>query len=107
MALVMACLPADVGDLIVDRRVAFSRRETELHRTHGNQEVRSTFRKTVESAGKTIADEALDLVVRAIGGFAYMMQLVGYYKQRLIKQGIVDELPDGTLAFEMPFLPTT
>ena len=34
--------------------------------------------KTVEGAGKTIEPEVLSLTVSASGGYAYMMQLVGY-----------------------------
>lgn len=180
VALVMAGLPSDVGDLIDDRRVTFLRRARQSYVGRiGDEEIRSAFLKTVENAGKHISDEALCLAVDAIDGFAYMMQLVGYftwyeaegcsrievesvrrgvararedfergvldatyrelsagdlafaqallacggtsslaevarrlgkstsyasnYKRRLMRQGIVGELPDRSLTFEMPF----
>lgn len=80
VALVMAGLPMDVTDLIDDRRVTFLRRARQQHLGRiGDPEIREAFAKTVASGGKGIEPAALDEAVRAAGGFAYMMQLVGYF----------------------------
>ena len=80
VALVMAGLPANVGDLVDDERVSFlrraRRRDLELI---GEGDVARAFRKTIERSGKAIGDEALGLAVEAAGGFAYLIQLVGYF----------------------------
>lgn len=80
VALVMAGLPSNATDLIDDERVTFLRRarQQRLGRI-GDAEVARAFRKTIESAGKTIEEDALQLAVEASAGFAYMMQLVGYF----------------------------
>ena len=41
--------------------------------------MRLALRRTIESAGKTIEDAALGSATRATDGFAYMLQLVGYF----------------------------
>ena len=41
-------------------------------------EVKEAFRLTIEDGGKTISDEAIDLAAKAIDGFPFMFQLVGY-----------------------------
>lgn len=80
VALVMAGLPTDVTDLISDERVTFLRRARQQHIGRiSDGEVRVALRRTVESAGKRIDTDALDTAVKAAGGFAYMMQLVGYF----------------------------
>lgn len=80
VSLVMAGLPMNVTDLVDDERITFLRRARQQHLGRiSDPEIRRAFRKTVENAGKTIADNALDLTVAASGGFAYMMQLVGYF----------------------------
>jgi len=79
MALVMAGLPKNVTDLVEDDRISFLRRsrQRELGPIAAH-EVENAYRLTIEEGGKTILDEALALMVDAAGGFAYMMQLVGY-----------------------------
>ena len=79
-ALVMAGLPANVTDLVEDDRVSFLRRARQQHLgVIGDAEVALAVRKTVEGAGKSIDDDALDIVVSASAGFPYMIQLVGYF----------------------------
>lgn len=80
VALLMAGLPANVTDLVEDRRVSFLRRA----RQHvlgpiGAVDVSRAFRKTIERAGRHIDEDALSVAVEASQGFPYMIQLVGYH----------------------------
>jgi hypothetical protein len=80
VALVMAGLPSNVSDLLSHESTTFLRRARQHHLGRvGDADVRSAFRKTVEGAGASIDDAALDAAVEAIDGFPYMMQLVGYW----------------------------
>ena len=80
VALLMAGLPSKVSALLMDDSVSFLRRANycQLGRVD-DREVRIALRKTVESAGRTIDEGALEEASRAIKGFPYMMQLVGYH----------------------------
>lgn len=79
VSLVMAGLPTNVTDLISDERITFLRRARRRYLGRiSDAQVELAFRKTVESAGKSIESQALDAAVRASRGFDYMMQLVGY-----------------------------
>lgn len=80
VALIMAGLPANVTNLVEDKRVSFLRRA----RQHtlgpiGAQDVSRALRKTIERAGKRIESDALRMAVEASQGFPYMIQLVGYH----------------------------
>ena len=79
VALFMAGLPINVSALLSDKSVSFLRRATQhtLGRIE-DDDISQAFRETVEESGKTISSDALALAVQAIGGFAYMMQLVGF-----------------------------
>lgn len=79
VALFMAGLPGNVSALLSDKSTSFLRRAAQ-HRLGriDDYDVRDAFRETIEDAGKKIDDAALDEVVLATDGFAYMMQLVGY-----------------------------
>ena len=80
VALVMAGLSMEVTDLIDDRRVTFPRRARLRHLGRiGDAEVRQAFARTVRSAEKDIEPQALSEAVAAVDGFAYLMQLVGYF----------------------------
>ena len=80
VALVMAGLPTAVTDLVDDGRVAFLRRARKHYIGRiEDSEVRRAFAQTIRSAGKDVVPGALDEAVAAAGGFAYMMQLVGYF----------------------------
>ena len=79
LALVMAGLPAHVSDLISDKSDSFLRRSRQQYLGRiSDTDIRSTFRKTIEYAGKGIEPKALNNAVQASDGFAYMMQLVGF-----------------------------
>ena len=80
VALVMAGLPSHVTGLVEDKSVSFLRRARRHHLGRiGDADIESAFRKTVLGAGGSIEDDALELAVRTIDGFPYMMQLVGYW----------------------------
>lgn len=76
----MAGLLSDVTDLIADERVTFlcRARQQYIGRIEDG-EVKLALRRSVEAVGKTIEREALELAAASIGGFAYMLQLVGYF----------------------------
>lgn len=79
VALLMAGLPFKVSELLSQEDISFLRRAQ--HRYLGripDFEIRSAFLGTVEKGGRSIDALGLDEAVRAIGGFPYMMQLVGY-----------------------------
>lgn len=80
ISLVMAGLPSNVYALLNDRSVSFLRRARQhnLERI-SDQNVWLSFRKTVEKGCKQIDEKYRDEIVSTIDGFAYMMQLVGYY----------------------------
>lgn len=76
----MAGLPSDVTGLVSDERIAFLRRARLQHiGLIDDAEVRSALRVTFEAAGKSVDREALELMTDSAGGFAYMLQLVGYF----------------------------
>ena len=79
VALVMAGLPYQVYELVDDKRISFLRRarRRELGRV-ADADIENAFLATVNDGGRRIGDKALGLAVRAIDGFPYMMQLVGY-----------------------------
>lgn len=112
VALVMAGLPSNVAQLISDESVSFLRRARQCHLgrvVDGDIEI--AFRRTVADGGATIADDALAEAVRAIEGYPYMLQLVGYWMWEQadssaitkpdVERGIrlaVQELREGVLA---------
>lgn len=79
VGLLMAGLPHKVSGLIGGKSTSFLRRASQ-HRLSSiaDYEVESAFRQTVEIAGKTIQDEALQKATQATKGFPFMMQLVGF-----------------------------
>lgn len=92
VALLMAGLPQKVSALLNDRSVSFLRRASQqrLGRIE-DYEVEEAFRRTVEEFGKKVDDDAMALAVEAIGGFPYMMQLVGFRAwQRAEGKGSID-----------------
>lgn len=79
VSLVMAGLPYHVHRLVSNKSVSFLRRSTQhqLGRIP-DADVGRALRKTINGSGKKIDPDALGLCVRAIEGFAFMLQLVGY-----------------------------
>lgn len=76
----MAGLPKHTTELIENDRVSFLRRSRQRHLgLIANADIEDAFLRTIEEGGMNIDFDALELMVNASGGFAYMMQLVGYY----------------------------
>lgn len=79
VALVMAGLPHNISALINDKSVSFLRRaQQHTLGTIPDADVREAFRQTAAIGGKDVTDDALEACVHAIGGFPYMLQLVGF-----------------------------
>lgn len=79
VALLMAGLPSNVSDLVSGRRTSFLRRASQHDLgSIPDYEVEEAFRLTVVDGGKRIGQPALDVAVKAIGGFPFMFQLVGF-----------------------------
>ena len=79
VALVMAGLPYHVHRLVSDRTVSFLRRSAQYQLGRiPSADVSTALRQTIGSGGKQVEDEAIDLCTRAVEGFAFMLQLVGY-----------------------------
>lgn len=96
VALVMAGLPMNVMNLLTNKNVSFLRRSQQHHLGRiPDAEVAFAFRRTIEEAGKAISDSALDAAVDATEGFAYMMQLVGYWSWQ--ECGTKDRLDDSDI----------
>ena len=79
VALLMAGLPHHVSQLVNSDAVSFLRRATSVTLDRIQDfEIEDAFKKTVVDAGKSIEPKAAAECVAAIGGFPYMMQLVGF-----------------------------
>ena len=79
VALVMAGLPYHVHRIVSDKTVSFLRRSAQYQLGRiPSADVSIALRQTIESGGKQVEDEAIDLCVHAVEGFAFMLQLVGY-----------------------------
>ena len=79
VALIMAGLPHHAHQLVSHKSVSFLRRASQHELgAISRVDVENALRETFESAGKAIDDDALDLCADAIGGFPYLLQLVGY-----------------------------
>ncbi|MDD5805765.1 MAG: AAA family ATPase [Eggerthellales bacterium] len=79
VALLMAGLPHNVSALLNNKTVSFLRRAqtVALGRVSDLDVVDALFR-TVQEHGRTITQANLDHAARAINGFPFMIQLVGY-----------------------------
>ena len=79
VALLMAGLPSRVSALLSGKSTSFLRRAARHDfGLVGDWDVEEALRITMQKGGKTITDDALRVAVSAIGGFPYMLQLVGY-----------------------------
>lgn len=105
-------LPSNVAQLISDESVSFLRRARQCHLGRvADGDIEIAFKRTVADGGATIDDDALAEAVRAIEGYPYMLQLVGYWTWEQadssaiarpdVERGIrlaVQELREGVLA---------
>ncbi|MGN0075875.1 MAG: ATP-binding protein [Parafannyhessea sp.] len=79
IALVMAGLPHNINALLNDKSVSFLRR-AQQHKlgTISDADVRNAFRETAAIGGRKVTGDALESCTQAIGGYPYMLQLVGF-----------------------------
>ena len=83
VALLMAGLPPKVSILLRNDSVSFLRRAFQHYLgAIDESEVRFSMRKTIELAGRTIEDNALNIAVENAKGFPFMIQLIGYQMWR-------------------------
>lgn len=131
VSLLMAGLPYQVSRVLNDKSISFLRRAARHHLTRiADDDIRTALRETIEGGGRSIDGDALDTAVKAIDGFPFMMQLVGYRMWTQADNGTIDlsaarrgidaaqyemrtnilettymELSDGDLAFVEAMLP--
>ena len=83
VALIMAGLPARVSNLLNDDEISFLRRAFQHYlEPIDENDVRFSFKKTIELSGRKIDKEALGLAVKNTKGFPFMLQLIGYQMWR-------------------------
>ena len=79
VSLLMAGLPHRLSTLLSGKSTSFLRRAARhTFSSVSDAEIEEALRLTMRQGGKDIADEAIEKAVGAIGGFPYMLQLVGY-----------------------------
>jgi hypothetical protein len=80
VALLMAGLPGKVLQMFQHDSISFVRRAFQHDLgTIGMQEVKLAIKKTVESSGRSISQDALEAAADYTGGFPFLIQLIGYY----------------------------
>lgn len=80
VALLMAGLPNNVSRLLSNKSASFLRRAKQYRLGRiSDADMAFAIQQTVESGGRSIERDALELAVKASGGFPYMMQLVGFH----------------------------
>lgn len=79
VSLVMAGLPGEMAGLLENDSISFLWRshQCRLERID-DREIEAAFKRTIQDAGKSIGEKALERCVASIQGYPYMMQLVGY-----------------------------
>lgn len=80
VALLMAGLPYNILRLSNDKRITFTRRAMirNLERIPDGASA-NAIEMTIKETGRTIEPAALNYVVKKADGFAYLIQLIGYY----------------------------
>lgn len=87
VALVFAGITTGVMDIINEKSLTFLRRaKSEELGSIPTAEVARALRSTIEKSGLSIGDDALDSAAHATEGYAYLIQLVGYYVWRAAKR---------------------
>lgn len=83
VALLLAGLPSKVSALLMDDYVSFVRRAFQRPlEPIAAFDVAHALKQTIRGNGRDIEPEALELAVQAAQGFAFAIQLVGYYLWR-------------------------
>lgn len=100
VALFMAGLPYQASSLLLGKTTSFLRRAQQFKlQAIPDYSVKEAFCMTIQQGGKEIDNDALNYAVKAIGGFPYLLQLVGFrtwkasqdsqsIKLKHVKQGI-------------------
>lgn len=102
VAMLVGGLPAKVSALLVDDHVSFIRRAFQRPlEPIPSIEVEEALLQTIEGNGRRIEPEALAMCADATGGFAYAIQLVGYYLWRDTPQERDFQTDDAALAIKM------
>ena len=80
VALLLAGLPGQVSDLLLDKQVSFIRRAFQRQlKPIDTVDVEHSLLETIVNAGGSIEPDALLRAARASQGYAYAIQLVGFY----------------------------
>lgn len=83
VALLLAGLPHNVSLLLDDESVSFLRRAfRHSMEAIDTNEVAQAMLETIEGAGRTIGPVALAIAAEGAGGFAFLIQLIGYHLWR-------------------------
>lgn len=84
LAFVGAGLGSSVSDLLNDEVLTFLRRADRYHLgAVGLDDVRRALEEPVRAAGRTVAEDALELMVAATQGYPFLIQLVGSHAWRV------------------------
>lgn len=99
VALLMAGLPYRLSAMLTGKSTSFLRRAAKHSFGPINDySVREALALTLREGGKSITDEALDVAVKTIGGFPFMLQLLGYRMWTIASGSLTIELEDVTAA---------
>lgn len=80
VALAIAGLPSAISDVLNDKVLTFLRRATPFELDEVPLELVATaLQQTINSGGRSIDQDALDVAARATAGYPFMIQLVGYH----------------------------
>ena len=92
VSLIMAGFPYGVSSLLSGESTSFLRRAARYElEPLSDYEVEEALIRTMKEGGKTFAPDALDTAVKAVKGFPFMLQLVGYRAWRIANgSGVVD-----------------
>jgi len=132
VALIMAGLPGNVLQMFQDESISFVRRAFQYRlESIPLSDVKTAIRKTVESSGRAIDDDALVSTALYTNGFPFLIQLAGYhiwrqspdettitqadvdsgvesaeeYMDRMVLDTTMSELSDNDIAFLLAMLP--
>lgn len=91
VCLLMAGLPYQVSRVLNDKSISFLRRASRYHLGRiDDADIRTALEETIEKGGRRIEPDALDEAVVAIGGFPFLMQLVGYRMWTQAEADVID-----------------
>lgn len=79
VGVLMAGLPHQVSMLLRNQSVSFLRRSVQHHLGNiSDKEIAVALKETIEGGGRRVSADGLQKMVDAIGGFPFLMQLVGF-----------------------------